>query len=103
VIATQIFPIRDRMKCVDTTAGPGRAAAVPVFVGAALWEPPESLTGPAIGLGTKGFGVAGFGADFGLDTGFGARAFPAVPRPFLTALAAFPCIGPAFIPAIAAC
>jgi hypothetical protein len=103
VIATQIFPIRDRMKCVDTTADPERTAALVAGAVAGLFVAPESLTGPAIGFGAKDFGVAGFGADFGLDTGFAARAFPTAPLPFLPGLAAFPCVAPAFIPAIAAC
>jgi hypothetical protein len=97
VIATQIFPIRARMKWVDTTAGPGCGAAAVAFVA------PESLTGPAIELGAKGLGVEGLAAGADRETGaFGVRAFPAVRCPFLLGLAAFPWVLPAFIPAIAA-
>jgi hypothetical protein len=95
VIATQIFPIRDRMKCVETTAGPGRVAAAEAFAA------PESLTGPAIALGANDVGAALLGAA-AFDAVFAARAFPAVLRPFLRALAAFTCFVAAFIPAIAA-
>lgn len=76
-MATQIFPMRERMKCVEATAGPSRTGLP--FVGA------EILCGP----GVLGWGVEPFEAsDFGPPARGGAARATAVPA-FIPAIAAY--------------